>query len=220
MLLSLSLNQPPTTRSDNVLSLLLVEDHPGDALLIRTLLLEAAPRSLQIQVAPTLAEACRQLRGTPVDAVLSDLDLPDCEGFDTLRELLQATETIPILVLTHCEEEAFGLELIKRGASDHLIKGQVDGRLLLKAIRYAIERKETERRFQILSRFDRLTGLANRDHFGERFAQAIGRAERSGRFVALLFLDLDRFKLVNDTYGHDAGDRAAGVVDAKRESST
>ncbi|MGE0335746.1 MAG: putative bifunctional diguanylate cyclase/phosphodiesterase [Gammaproteobacteria bacterium] len=188
------------------LSILLLEDHPGDALLMRALVMEAAPRLVCMQEVKSLDDACRLLRAVSFDAVLSDLDLPDSEGMETLRQLLLASDSAPVIVLTHREDEAFGLELIKRGASDYLVKGQADGTLILKTVRHAIERKEAERRFQMLSHYDKLTGLANREHFSDRLAQALARAERSGRLVALLFLDLDRFKAVNDTLGHLAGD--------------
>ncbi len=206
MLPSPDVRSTPLAQSSSFLSILLVEDHPGDALLIRTLLAEVATRAVCIQQATTLDEACRLLRAARFDAILSDLDLPDSEGLATLRQLLVAPDHTPVIALTHREDEVFGLELIKSGASDYLVKGQADGPLILKTIRHAIERKEAERRFFLLSRYDKLTGLANREHFGERLEQALARAARSGRLVALLFLDLDRFKSVNDTLGHLAGD--------------
>jgi diguanylate cyclase (GGDEF)-like protein len=95
---------------------------------------------------------------------------------------------------------------LKLGAQDSLVRGRADGALVLKTLRYAIERKESDQHLTYLSHYDRLTGLANRELFRDRLHQAMTRAERSGQVIALLFLDLDRFKAVNDTLGHLAGD--------------
>ena len=89
----------------------------------------------------------------------------------------------------------------------------------------AVERWESEQRFAYLAQFDPLTGLPNRNLFRDRLTQAIGRAQREERMTALVFLDLDRFKEINDTFGHAAGDRvlkdiAARLVSCLRESDT
>jgi PleD family two-component response regulator len=145
------------------------------------------------------------LHSARFDAVLCDLDPPDSAGIEILRQLLLASETSPVIVLTPLENKAFGLELIKSGASDYLVKGQADGTLMMRTIRHAIQRKDAERRFQFPSSYDKLTGFATREHLAERLFQALARAERSGRLVALLFFDLDRLKSVNDTLGRMAG---------------
>lgn len=192
--------------SNDLLKILLIEDHAGDALLFRSLLAEAGAKAPWIGSVTTLADALRELEAATYDAIICDLDLPDSEGISTLKHLISAAETTPIVVLTHCEDDDFTLELLTHGAQDYLIKGQCDGPLVLRTIRHAIERKEADRRVRFLSNYDKLTGLANRELFHDRLRQAIARAERSGHLVALLFLDLDRFKTVNDTLGHVAGD--------------
>jgi diguanylate cyclase (GGDEF)-like protein len=194
---------------------LLIEDNPGDAMLFRSLVDDAGPRSLWLEHVTTLRGGLERLQRTSFDAIITDLHLPDSDGLETLRELVAAAPDVPLVVLSHCDDDPFALELLKHGAQDYLIKGQSDGPLILKTIRYAIERKESDQHFAFLSHYDKLTGLANRELFRDRLHQAMSRAERAGKLVALLFLDLDRFKSVNDTLGHLAGDELLVEVAAR-----
>jgi serine phosphatase RsbU (regulator of sigma subunit) len=116
---------------------LLVEDDEGDALLAQELLDEVgAP--IDVIWVHSLAEAERRLRG--VECVLLDLGLPDAQGLAGLRRLLEADAGLAVLVLTGLDDEHLGAEAVGAGAQDYLVKDQVDGRLLGRAIRYAMER--------------------------------------------------------------------------------
>jgi diguanylate cyclase (GGDEF)-like protein len=101
---------------------------------------------------------------------------------------------------------------VQEGAQDYLIKGQVDGHLLGRAIRYAIERKFAEVQLSHQALHDPLTGLANRALLMERLAQALARTERRPSSVAVLFLDIDRFKTINDNFGHEVGDSVLACI--------
>ena len=197
------------------LHVLLIEDNPGDALLFRSLVDDTGPRALWLEHVSTLHAGLERLQRAGFDAIITDLHLPDSDGIETLRELVAAAPDVPLVVLSHCDDDPFALELLRHGAQDYLIKGQSDGPLILKTIRYAIERKESDQHFAFLSHYDKLTGLANRELFRDRLHQAMSRAERAGKLVALLFLDLDRFKSVNDTLGHLAGDELLVEVAAR-----
>ncbi|HYV17321.1 MAG TPA: SpoIIE family protein phosphatase [Conexibacter sp.] len=130
------------------LQLLLVEDDAGDALLVAELLADAAPHVEIVRVG-TLREAQETLPGG-LDCVLLDLGLPDAAGLDALERLRSSAPEIAIVVLTGDDDERRGVAALSRGAQDYLAKGAVDGPLLARAIRYAIERRRAERSQQEL----------------------------------------------------------------------
>ncbi|NKZ03516.1 fused response regulator/phosphatase [Actinomadura latina] len=126
--------------------LLLVEDDPGDAFLFEELLAEAQP-GLRITVATTLREALDALR-PEIQCVIVDLSLPDAQGLDALHQVRTHAPTTAVLVLTGLDDAHVGVEAVAAGAQDYLVKQDVDGALLTRAISYAIERQradETER---------------------------------------------------------------------------
>lgn len=185
--------------------LLLVEDNPGDALLVRAALAEAGPE-YRVTHAECLQQALAWIAESPFDAILLDLSLPDATGLETVSMIQEVAPALPIVVLSGMTNEVLALQIVQNGAQDYLIKGQSDGGLIKRAIRYAIQRKHTEDRLAYLAEHDQLTGLPNRNLFRNILDHTIHRARRNKKSVALLFLDLDRFKLVNDTLGHDVGD--------------
>lgn len=129
---------------NQVTKILLIEDNPGDARLIQEMLAEAESGSITIEWVPKLSEGLERLSRGEIDLVLLDLDLPDSRGLDTfLRAYAQAPD-VPFVLLTGIDDETLALNAVRKGAQDYLIKGQVDGELLRRAIRYATERKRVE----------------------------------------------------------------------------
>lgn len=127
------------------IQLLLVEDDPGDALLVQSLLADPAP-NIDVMRVSTSQEAQEILSGSPgLDCVLLDLGLPDAMGLEGLERLRAAAPDVAIVVLTGHDDEQRGVDALSRGAQDYLAKGAVDGPLLARAIRYAIERRRAER---------------------------------------------------------------------------
>jgi PAS domain S-box-containing protein len=122
------------------LSILLVEDNPGDAVLLREALLDAGPERFQLNHVKCLADGLRILAGGGVDVVLLDLSLPDEHGLKTVTRARLAAPGVPIVVLTGLDDEEFAIKAVREGAEDYLVKGQIDGRLLVRCLRYAIER--------------------------------------------------------------------------------
>ena len=125
---------------------LLVEDNPGDARLIREMLLEVPHISIELEVADRLSTGLARIREGDIQAVLLDLGLPDSQGgHDTFVAAYTEAPHVPIIVLTGLGDEALALRTVQEGAQDYLVKGQLDASLLERTVRYAIERKKAER---------------------------------------------------------------------------
>lgn len=127
------------------IQLLLVEDDPGDALLVESLLAGVAP-NVDVMRVERLQQAAEMMSSPPgLDCVLLDLNLPDAMGLEGLERLRSTAPDAAIIVLTGHDDEQRGVEALSRGAQDYLVKGVVDGPLLARAIRYAIERCRADR---------------------------------------------------------------------------
>lgn len=131
--------------NDKTISVLLIEDNPGDARLVREVLAEMET-SLPTRLTHTerLYDGLKQLELQPVDAILLDLSLPDSSGLATFYRLYSQVRQVPIIVLTGMDDDGIAQTVMRAGAQDYLVKGQVDGRILTRSIRYAIERKISE----------------------------------------------------------------------------
>ncbi|GLI33620.1 PAS domain S-box protein [Desulforhabdus amnigena] len=128
----------------NCIKVLLIEDNPGDARLIKELFLECAPGSFDLKYVETLYEGIEILETQEIDTILLDLSLPDSHGFETFLKVHDRTPEIPIIILTGFDDETLAIKAVKEGAQDYLVKGHVSSHLLARATRYAIERKRTE----------------------------------------------------------------------------
>ncbi len=195
-----------------MIKVLLIEDNDVDAQLTQDLLSEWSTEEFQVARATTLAEGLSLLSRERFDAMLLDLSLPDAFGLPTVREVHASSPTIPVVVLSGVSDQNLALQAVRQGAQDYLVKGQGHPELLARAIRYAIERKRFEEHLTYLAQYDHLTGLVNRTLFRDRLVQATARSKRMQQMIGLMLLDLDRFKLVNDTFGHDIGDELLKAV--------
>jgi serine phosphatase RsbU (regulator of sigma subunit) len=123
--------------------LLLVEDDDGDAFLVEELLLLAG-NGFEITRARTLAEARQLVKSQPFGCVLLDLGLPDGQGLEVVREFLSEASNVAVICFTGLNDDRSGAAAVAAGAQDYLVKGQVDGDLLRRSIRYAMERRRAE----------------------------------------------------------------------------
>jgi diguanylate cyclase (GGDEF)-like protein len=190
------------------LNILLVEDNPGDARLFKEALNEAHAPNFSLLHCTSLAQALDRLPAAQPDVIVVDLGLPDAFGIDVVRRTRMGAPAVPVVVLTSRTDEALGLQALHEGAQDYLIKGELDPRLLARALRYAIERQRMQAALQSESLTDELTKLHNRRGFMALAGSHIKSAEHTQRPFSLVFIDLDGMKDVNDTLGHVEGDRA------------
>jgi PAS domain S-box-containing protein len=145
--------------SKKLLRLLLVEDSPSDAALLQeNILSRSGAGDFSVSVAPSLQKALDHLKNNRPDAVLLDLNLPDSTGLGTVERARQTSPDVPIIVLTGVDDEKLGMEAMQAGVQDYLVKGQADGHAIIRAVRYAIERKkfdaalrESEERFKAIA---------------------------------------------------------------------
>src|SRR6267143_6251370 len=124
---------------------LLIEDNEDDACLIREMLLEKPEVGIQLEWVDRLGSGLTRLAEDKIDVVLLDLSLPDSHGLETLDKVQRQTPDVPVIVLTHLDDEAVAVQAVRKGAQDYLLKGRSDGILLIRAIRHAIERKQSEK---------------------------------------------------------------------------
>jgi diguanylate cyclase (GGDEF)-like protein len=192
--------------SGYAMRILLVEDDPDDAAFLRQSLLRTSGPPVDITRTDRIDGAIAALHNERFDVVLLDLHLPDATGSECVEKVQQADPRVPIVVLSGQGDEDYAVEILNGGVQDYLVKWEGDGRIILRAIRYAIERKRSESKLNYLARYDSLTGIPNRQYLRDQLERATARAHRSRKTLALLFLDLDRFKMVNDTLGHQLGD--------------
>ncbi len=137
--------------SSSPIRLLLVEDSPADAVLLQHLLAEAGGESFHVTHVELMAEAIACLERDSFDAILLDLSLPDSHGICTVARASAAAPQLPIVVMTGLDDEATAVKVVRKGAQDYLVKGHADGRLMARAIRYAMERKQAEQQLKALN---------------------------------------------------------------------
>jgi len=126
------------------IKILLIEDNPGDARLIRELLVEEKGGAFHLECVDRLSAGIERLTSGKVEVVLLDLGLPDSQGFDTFIKVHNSVPQIPIVILSGLTDETLAARAVREGAQDYLVKGHVDSNLLGRSLRYAIERKQAQ----------------------------------------------------------------------------
>src|ERR1700687_3518658 len=124
--------------------ILLVEDSNGDARLLREMINKQDSHDTELTHAACMSEAEQHLVQRMFDIILLDLGLPDAQGLAAVRRAHAAAPRVPLVVLTGLNDQSRAAQALQEGAQDHLIKGQVDARGLLRALGYAVERKIME----------------------------------------------------------------------------
>jgi len=209
--------------AERPIRILLLEDNPGDARLVREALADAHGR-YELTWADRLSVGLEKATAEEYDLLIVDLLMPpESRGIITFTRVHAQAPLVPKLVLTSWDDEELAVKAVQAGAQDYLIKSQIDGPGLLRAIRHALERYRLVTELRELSLRDELTGLHNRRGFFLLAEQQLKVAKRTRQNLLLFYVDLDGMKRVNDTYGHLEGDRAlaeaaAVLRDTFRES--
>lgn len=191
-----------------IVRVLLIEDNPGDVRLMEVALKEARRASFLVDHVETLEEGVERLAAGDVDVVLLDLSLPDSFGLQTFRSLHGRWPQVPVVVLSGDDDESVAMAAVNEGAQDFLVKGRVDGDVVGRAIRYAIERHRMLEQVRQLATLDPATALANRRGFTMLGQHHLELARRTRKPLTLLYIDVDGMKGINDAFGHSEGDRA------------
>lgn len=125
---------------------LLLEDNPGDVRLVQEALAQSKSTQVEWITSTHLEDALDKINHTKFDIVLLDLSLPDSQGLNTFLRFQTLIPNIPIVILTGTDDETLALEAVQKGAQDYLVKGQIPGDSLMRAIRYAIERQQLQQK--------------------------------------------------------------------------
>lgn len=207
-------------------SVLLIEDDVVDHIIITRGLKQYKETEFICMHARQIADVASLLESNDFDIIISDMDFPDSRGLDTIHSLKDIVGRIPFIVLSGSEDETLATESIQVGAQDFISKRYIDDTgLIVRSMNHAIERNQlrvglekTRDKAHFLAHYDQITKLPNRVLFLERLNYSIRYAARSKEKVSLCFIDLDGFKSINDTIGHDAGDEVLRCVGQRMKS--
>lgn len=204
------------TRSSEpaALRVLLVSDRDADAELIRALLeSSAADPPFRFAHAHTLSQALETLERNEADVLLMDVGEGDSRAMGVVSQARVRAPLVPVVVAVDSDDEELALRSVEVGARGYLVKSAITPGSLTWSLHHAIRNQRmflelniARERARQLATYDQLTGFANRALFQDRLEQAVAAARRNRQRMAVLFLDLDDFKRVNDTLGHLAGD--------------
>jgi two-component system, chemotaxis family, response regulator WspR len=189
------------------LKVLIVEDDEDDYLLTRGLLSELERPKVSLSWVSNYQDALEVIGRNEHDVYLVDYHLGERNGLELLREVRSGSNfTKPTIMLTGQERLDVDLEAMKAGAADYLLKSQVNTALLERSILHAIERAKILETLHNLASYDELTGLYNRRKMDCLLTDGVNLYKRYGRPLGLVMLDVDFFKIINDSYGHQVGD--------------
>jgi len=165
----------------------------------------------EVELASSKEEAIKKIKGTFYDVIIADLSQDDKEGKDVLRITKEIRPSTDFIIISSHESLPSAIECLKMGASDYLIK-PIDPELLKVILRRTIERRKLDMKvkkaefFKALSQIDGLTGLYNHRTFHQILNEELARAKRYKSELSILMIDVDDFKIYNDTNGHPLGD--------------
>lgn len=219
----LTTNSAPSTDLQPKAVVLVVDDDPAIRLVIRHAMQQNGYHV--IEASNGLEAVQFSIRQIP-DLILMDAVMPEMDGFRATQEIrkIEACDDTPILMATSLDDDESIARAFNVGACDYITK-PFNWSVLKHRVHRMLQAANAQRRIQHLAYHDALTGLPNRMLFMDRIDQAISRAQREEGQFALLFIDIDHFKVINDSMGHDAGDQLLNLIsmrlrDILRKSDT
>jgi two-component system cell cycle response regulator len=187
---------------------LIIADEPVDLVPVERAMAETTGARFRVDVRETLRDGLALLAGSSIDVVILDLVLPDSQGLDTLKRILEEAPDVPVVVLTDLDDDNTGVLAVRTGAQDYMVRDRVTPDLVVRSVRYAIERHRFLEGLRGMAMIDDLTGLYNRRGFRTLAEYQVKLAQRTNKQLLLIFADIDDFKRINDSFGHAEGDIA------------
>jgi diguanylate cyclase (GGDEF)-like protein len=200
------------TNKPSEVNVLLVEDDHDDALIIGRHLRKMTRFSANLTTESDLDQALALCATRRFDAIFLDYYWGSFKADDYLRRHADAVRALPIIIITSTNDFTVNEAVIQAGAWDFVCKSDLGPTLLERTILHAMQRSRHEQELHQLIRHDSLTGLGNRMMFEEQLKRAVSRADRHNSRCAVMALDLDDFKQINDSLGHDVGDMLLRLV--------
>jgi diguanylate cyclase (GGDEF)-like protein len=206
------------------LRFLIIEDEPVFAQFLEAMVNKCSPKNAGIVIVDNAPDAIEQLQTNVFDVCFLDFFLKnDTTGMDVLIAMRGKNILTAFVFITVNDSKEAAFQALTLGAMDYLVKARFTEFDLAKSISFSLYRKYREVELQSEALKDSLTGLGNKALYEEQLRLSVQRAERDGEQLGVLMLDLDRFKPVNDTYGHEAGDMvlkevASRIVEETRAS--
>ncbi|MEI6106831.1 MAG: diguanylate cyclase [Opitutae bacterium] len=186
--------------------ILLIDDDRVQQKLLEAMIKNFRSGPFEMDEASTFADGLKKMLSGKYAACLLDYRLNDADGLALLREARIAGCFTPVIVLTADDSEEVDIAAMEAGAVDYLVKGTFTPRLMERALRYALKLDETLSQLRQLAQRDELTRLLNRREFQRILEEEWDRSMRFKRPFALIMVDIDFFKKINDTHGHQTGD--------------
>ncbi|MGS2718125.1 two-component system response regulator [Eionea flava] len=198
--------------------ILIIDDNMADGTLFSELIDSDAPYAQgDILHAHSCEEALVLLEKFRPVCCLVDYMLPGADGAEFIKSIRQQghNKHIPIIMMTGEGNEKVAVEIMRSGAQDYLIKGEITEKLLNLSIKNAIQTCELQDQLHYLAHYDTLTGLINRSLFLDRLQTTVDKCDRYNNSCSVMYIDVDNFKYINDSFGHYVGDEVLSSI-AKR----
>jgi len=196
----------PTPPPPKIRRILLIDDDRLQQRLMQGLVQNFRGGAFELDGAQTYAEGLKKILSGKYAVCLLDYRLDAQDGLALLREARIAGSETPVIILTADDSEEVDIAAMEAGAVDYLVKATLNPRLLERSIRYALKLGETLTQLRQLAQRDELTRLLNRREFSRILNEEWDRTVRFKRPFALVMVDIDHFKKINDTHGHQVGD--------------